>query len=130
MTKEEKTYILNWVKTVIAILSIIVAVYSIATKEKQKALDAARILNLSNKLLQTQSKITVYEELIRNNQKKNVLLNSQIELYQHREDSLMRENNSKLSMINTLKRQLNEVPEPLNLTDDQHYQFFLEWTKP
>ena len=130
MTKEEKTYILNWIKTIIAVISVIVAIYSIYTKERQQVFNAARILNLSNKLLQTESKIEIYEELIRNNQKKNVLLNDQIELYQAKEDSLMREYNIKLSLINTLKKQLDEVPEPLNLTDDQHYQFFLEWTKP
>lgn len=130
MTESKKIYIMNWVRTIITVVSLILALYSYRSKIQTELVSEAKILQLVDKGLKLEQKNAVFEELIRNLQKNNVLLKSQVAQYQNREDSLIHSSKLKQNKIDNLNKQLNETPEPIDLTDDEHYKFFLEWTKP
>lgn len=120
------------IQTIVTIISVCVSLYIFFNSQaKEKALrqqTEKEIMGLTMKLLNTESKLSVYEEQITILNKSLLNSNKRLEISNFKQDSLLKDNIKKDVKIAELDKKLNSKPTILDLSDDDQWKFFIEWT--
>lgn len=120
------------IQAIVTALSICVSLYiffNSQAKEKALKLHAEKeIMGLTMKLLNTESKLSVYEEQITILNKSLLNSNKRLEISNFKQDSLLKDNVKKDVKLAELDKKLKAVPAILDLSNDDQWKFFIEWT--
>ena len=115
---------------IVAVISIVFNIYQFIHRQAEKEIAAGRILRLTEQLYQAQVRESMARERMAQYDVEIHEIEEEKQQHRIRAEGFRREAERNAAMVEYYKKQIDEIPDFPDLSDDEHLQFFLEWTSP
>ncbi len=113
---------------IVAVISIVFNVYQFVYHRAEKLIDTGRILRLTEQLYQSQVRENAARERMAEYEAEISQIQQAKQQHRLRAEHFRREAEKNAAMVEHYKKQINEIPIFPDMSDDEHFRFFLEWT--